>query len=180
MRGFRWVTAAVLMAVVLSSSVKGEQEVLPAEDDLLPLESQQVAVVAKDDLQASATGECCLCVGVFFFFFRSTYASNFITTLLIFGVILIGIHCMKVKIPLKETKRALGSCILCWRPLGYGGYGGGSSHKGHGGYGGSHYDQGGYKGHQGYHADKGHKGSHYGDHGKAHYSVRTAAFTSLI
>ncbi|XP_037776816.1 uncharacterized protein LOC119573785 isoform X2 [Penaeus monodon] len=118
MRGFRWVTAAVLMAVVLSSSVKGEQEVLPAEDDLLPLESQQVAVVAKDDLQASATG--------------------------------------------------------------YGGYGGGSSHKGHGGYGGSHYDQGGYKGHQGYHADKGHKGSHYGDHGKAHYSVRTAAFTSLI
>ncbi|ROT63142.1 hypothetical protein C7M84_018984 [Penaeus vannamei] len=62
---------------------------------------------------------------------------------------------------------------------GYGGYGGGSSHKGHGGgsshkghggYGGSHHDQGGYKGHQGYHADKGHKGSHYGDHGKAHYS----------
>lgn len=58
--------AAVLMAVALSSSVKGErEEAVPAEDDLLlPLESQHLAIVAKDDLQASATGECCLFVGV--------------------------------------------------------------------------------------------------------------------
>ncbi|XP_042859001.1 keratin, type II cytoskeletal 1b-like [Penaeus japonicus] len=57
-RGGLITKAAVLMALMLSTSVKGDrEEVIPAEDDsLLPAESQQVAVVAKDDLQASATG----------------------------------------------------------------------------------------------------------------------------
>ncbi|XP_037777016.1 guanyl-specific ribonuclease pgl-1-like [Penaeus monodon] len=53
-----WTRVVMVMAAMLSTSAKGEQQTLnPIEDDfLLPSESHQVSVVVKDDLQASATG----------------------------------------------------------------------------------------------------------------------------
>nr|XP_027232465.1 keratin, type I cytoskeletal 9-like [Penaeus vannamei] len=137
------VTAAVLMAVALSPSVKGErEEAVPAQDDLLPQESQQLAVVAKDDLQASATGQN-----------PAVRKRNHLSCQQLFP----SLSSCRIR-RLRRRKLPQGTRRLRRRKL----------PQGH--YGGSHYDQGGYKGHQGYHADKGHKGSHYGDHGKAHYS----------